>query len=100
MAKLKRCDLCGAEADNLMSIEFPLEERWMLFFRKKSLCHYADVCLDCLEKIRAERQAQIKANEVDFEVVDTPQTDLLVKTPQKSRDSHEINAPQTDCGWK
>lgn len=30
---------------------------------------------------------------------DTPQTDLLVKTPRKSRESHEIDTPQTDCGW-
>ena len=30
---------------------------------------------------------------------DTPQTDLLVKTPQKSRESHEKDTPQTDCGW-
>jgi len=76
MARLKRCDLCGAEADELMSIDFPYEERWMLFFHKRSLAHYADLCLDCLEKIRAERQAQIKANEVDFEIADTPQMDV------------------------
>ena len=30
---------------------------------------------------------------------DTPQTDLLVKTPRKSRESHEKDTPQTDCGW-
>ena len=30
---------------------------------------------------------------------DTPQTDFLVKTPQKSRESHEKDTPQTDCGW-
>ena len=30
---------------------------------------------------------------------DTPQTDLLVKTPHKSRESHEVDTPQTDCGW-
>ena len=29
---------------------------------------------------------------------ENPQTDLLVKTPHKSRDSHEIDTPQTDCG--
>lgn len=31
-----------------------------------------------------------------------PQTDLLVKTPQKSRDSHEIakTEPQTEVDWK
>jgi len=80
MARLKRCDLCGAEADELMSIDFPYEERWMLFFHKRSLAHYADLCLDCLEKIRAERQAQIKANEVDFEIADTPQTETQMKT--------------------
>ena len=60
------------------------------------------------------------------EVADTPQTDLLVKTPRKSRESHEkdcetcrdkdaydewegncdecengsMYTPQTDCGWK
>jgi len=28
--------------------------------------------------------------------VDTPQTDLLVKTPQKSRESHEKDTPQTE----
>lgn len=75
MAKLKRCDLCGAEADELMSIEFPYEERWMLFFRKKGFYHYADICLDCLEQIKAERQKQIDASKVDFEVADTPQTE-------------------------
>lgn len=31
------------------------------------------------------------------DTVDTPQTDLLVKTPQKSRDSHEVDTPQTDA---
>ena len=96
MARLKRCDLCGAEADELMSIDFPYEERWMLFFHKRSLAHYADLCLDCLEKIRAERQAQIKANEVDFEVADTPQTEEY-----DFRDEQEYNDRwQTDCGWK
>lgn len=30
---------------------------------------------------------------------DTPQTDLLVKSPRKSRESHEVDTPQTDCGW-
>ena len=120
MAKLKRCDLCGAEADNLMSIEFPLEERWMLFFRKKSLCHYADVCLDCLEKIRAERQAQIKANEVDFEVADTSQTEKIKTLDYCDICNHKgcdnciannlddycvpsgyapKDTPQTDCAW-
>ena len=29
-------------------------------------------------------------------VADTPQTEILVKTPQKSRDSHEIDTPQTE----
>lgn len=76
MAELKRCDLCGAEADELMSIEFPYEEQWMLFFRKRSFAHYADICLDCLEEIRTARQRQIKMSEVEFEVADTPQTDV------------------------
>ena len=93
MASIKRCDLCGAEADKLMSIAFPYEERWMIFFRKKSLNHYADICLDCLKKIRAERQAQIKANEVDFEIADTPQT-------ESQNFSEKVKgSPQTDCGW-
>ena len=126
MARLKRCDLCGAEADELMSIDFPYEERWMLFFHKRSLAHYADLCLDCLEKIRAERQAQIKANEVDFEIADTPQTDKdKVVCPNCGRSDYirsfekDFNiknseyrykcincntyikdTPQTDCGWK
>lgn len=106
MARLKRCDLCGAEADELMSIDFPYEERWMLFFHKRSLAHYADLCLDCLEKIRAERQAQIKANEVDFEIADTPQTDCDDRYAVRT-DSGEVVAyacplgcEQTDCGWK
>ena len=30
-------------------------------------------------------------------VADTPQTDLFVKTPHKSRESHEKDTPQTDC---
>lgn len=30
-------------------------------------------------------------------VADTPQTDCLVKTSQKSRDSHEVDTSQTDC---
>ena len=57
------------------------------------------------------------AKECHYESVDTPQTDLLVKTPRKSRESHEIEqtestgspigdyrdgvgAWQTDCPWK
>ena len=35
-----------------------------------------------------------------FDTADTPQTDLLVKSPRKSRESHEIDTPQTDCAWK
>ena len=113
MARLKRCDLCGAEADELMSIDFPYEERWMLFFHKRSLAHYADLCLDCLEKIRAERQAQIKANEVDFEVADTPQTEETCErcvyvrgsqwcqgcngTPKRWDGEKIVDTPQTDC---
>ena len=101
MAELKRCDLCGAEADELMSIEFPYEERWMIFFRKKSFAHYADICLDCLEKIRAERQAQIKANEVDFEIADTPQTDCHITEDRSTQilDAWQVEQMQTDCGW-
>ena len=34
-------------------------------------------------------------HECGWHIADTPQTDLLVKTPQKSRDSHEIDTPQT-----
>ena len=97
MAKLKRCDLCGAEADELMSIEFPYEERWMIFFRKKAFAHYADICLDCLEKIRAERQAQIKANEVDFEIADTPQTDLSTEEFVEGMKNLKMEVKQTDC---
>ena len=46
------------------------------------------VCDDCISGSNYNRQA------------DTPQTDLLVKSPQKSRESHEIDTPQTDCPWK
>ena len=68
MANLKRCDLCGAEAKDLMSIDFPYEERWMLFFRKEGFAHYADICLDCLEEIKRTRQKQIEAENVDIDI--------------------------------
>lgn len=68
MASLKRCDLCGAEAKELMSIDFPYEERWMLFFRKSGFAHYADVCLDCLEEVRRLREEQREAENVDIVV--------------------------------
>ena len=38
--------------------------------------------------------------EADIRKADTPQTDYLVKTSQKSRDSHEVDTSQTDCPWK
>ena len=68
MADPKRCDLCGAEAEELMSISFPYEERWMLFFHKSGLAHYADICVDCLEEIRRAREKQIEMENVDIVV--------------------------------
>ena len=53
-----------------------------------------------LEEWLKEERAKDKARQLN-EYADTPQTDLLVKTPQKSRDSHEVaDAPQTDCSWR
>lgn len=68
MATLKRCDLCGAEAKDLMSIKFPFQERWMSFFHKEGCAHYADICLDCLEEIKRIRQKQIEAENVDIDI--------------------------------
>ena len=68
MANLKRCDLCGAEAEDLMSISFPYEERWMLFFHKNRFAHYADICVDCLELIRELREKQREMENVDIVV--------------------------------
>ena len=42
-------------------------------------------------KAESYRQAKAKTE---------PQTDLLVKSPRKSRESHEKDTPQTDCAWK
>ena len=68
MANLKRCDLCGAEAEDLMSIRFPYEERCMLFFHKNGFAHYADICVDCLELIRELREKQREMENVDIVV--------------------------------
>lgn len=84
MAELKRCDLCGAEAKKMMNIDFPYEERWMLFFRKEGLYHYADVCLDCLAEVRRLREKQIEAENVDIEVA------------LQTEPSEQTNAPK-DC---
>ena len=68
----------------------------------KEFCHL----LDKHDKDKAIRKMKIFADAVALTVetatgtADTPQTDYLVKTPQKSRNSHEVDTPQTDCAWK
>lgn len=53
-----------------------------------------------LQASKTEPQIFICPIQDDYEALieDEPQTDYLVKEPQKSRDSHEID--QTDCPWK
>ena len=87
-------------------------------------CNFKGECRQYWNKIR---EAYTRPSWCPLvEVADTPQTDLLVKTPHKSRESHEKNCencrdkdaydewegncdecengsmytPQTDCGWK
>ena len=66
-----------------------------------------DECMMCIYQPKDDRckdiattAMHILANALKVDDDDTPQTDLLVKTPQKSRESHEKDTPQTDCGWK
>lgn len=70
---VRKCDICGGEirsADTRYKLVFE-----SIFFKKEK-----DVCKECLQRIASEVRKD-----------NSPQTDLLVKTPQKSRESHEKN---------
>lgn len=64
----RKCDICGAE----MRITTP---RYKVTFEGWLYTEEVDICMDCFKRI---------AEEIE-------QTDLLVKTPHKSRESHEKN---------
>lgn len=76
---VRKCDICGGEirsADTRYKLVFE-----SIFFKKEK-----DVCKECLQRIASEVRKD-----------NSPQTDLLLKTPRKSRESHEKDTPQTDC---
>lgn len=64
----RKCDICGAE----MRMTTP---RYKVIFDGWLYTEEVDICMDCFKRI---------AEEIE-------QTDLLVKTPHKSRESHEKN---------
>ena len=64
----RKCDICGAE----MRMTTP---RYKVTFDGWLYTEEVDICMDCFKRI---------AEEIE-------QTDLLVKTPHKSRESHEKN---------
>ena len=53
-----------------------------------------------LEVVEADRKTEPNSSENPNNCKDEPQTDLLVKTPCKSRESHKKEDEQTDCPWK
>ena len=64
----RKCDICGKE----MRMTTP---RYKVIFDGWLYTEEVDICMDCFKRI---------AEEIE-------QTDLLVKTPHKSRESHEGN---------
>ena len=64
----RKCDICGKE----MRMTTP---RYKVIFDGWLYTEEVDICMDCFKRI---------AEEIE-------QTDLLVKTPHKSRESHEKN---------
>lgn len=75
---VRKCDICGGEirsADTRYKLVFE-----SIFFKKEK-----DVCKECLQRIASEVRKD-----------NSPQTDLLLKTPRKSRESHEKDTPQTE----
>lgn len=91
-----------------LKYKYSQEEEWTFSKEILEVDMYADGCYVWLNDWYEGQQdveilGCIAISDIDvpaFAQADTPQTEILVKTPRISRESHEKDTPQTDCGWK